>query len=146
MPLDLPRIAAALNAYPWTPGRLTKRGKAAPTTYCAVGALLRYAGVAQEHIACAEGSTGVNFWNLYGPLLQSEYGIPDERTAWYVMMANNSASSQGEAIERVLGVLTGAIELETLMRQDAVVKPTPAPAPAWESEPDDDAGSLALVS
>lgn len=145
MPLDLPRIAVALNAYPWTPGRLTRRGKTAPTTYCAIGALLRYAGVAQEHIACADGSTGANLWNRYGPLLQSEYGLPDERTAWHVMVANDSANSQGEAIERVLGVLTGAIDLDTLMREAAGLKPTPAPETAWASEPDDDAGSLALA-
>jgi hypothetical protein len=142
MSLNVPRIAAALNAYPWTPGCLTSRERMVPT-YCAVGAMLRYAGVAQEHIASAQGP---DFWERYGPLLQSEYGIPDLQTAMFVMGANDSARSQGEAIERVLGVLTGAIDFDALMREVAGLKPVPAPEPAWKSEPDDDAGSLALVS
>jgi hypothetical protein len=135
MPLNLPRIAAALNAYPWTPGHLTKRGRTAPT-YCAIGALLRYAGVAQEHIACVSNSPVGSFWTLYGPLLHSEYGIPDERTAWRVIEANDSADSQAEAIERVLGVLAGD--------RDPLERP---PSHEWEpgSEPDDDAGSLVLA-
>ncbi len=141
MSLNLPRIAAALNAYPWTPGCLTS-GERVPT-YCAVGAMLRYAGVAQDHIAYAQGP---DFWYLYGPLLQSEYGIPDVETAMNVMAANDSADSQADAIERVLAVLTGTIDIRTLMRQHASAKPTPSAQPSWSSEPEDDAGSLALVS
>jgi len=142
MSLNLPRIAAALNAYPWTPGRLTSRQEMVPT-YCAIGAMLRYAGVAQDHIAHAHGR---DFWERYGPLLQSEYGIPDEETAAHVMAANDTASSHGQAIERVLYVLTGAVDLDTLMRQSAGTKPTPAADALWKSEPEDDAGSLALIS
>ncbi|MFN2567294.1 MAG: hypothetical protein ABR499_20045 [Gemmatimonadaceae bacterium] len=138
MPLDLPRIAAALNAYPWTPGRLTADGRMAPT-YCAIGALLRYAGVAQDHIACAQTPSGVNLWSTYGPLLQSEYGIADKWTVRRVMAANDSASSQAEAIDRVLGVLTGALDGDALLRSGT------APQADWNSGPDDGAGSLALL-
>ena len=138
--LDLPKIAAALNAYPWTPGLLTSCGRV--PTYCAIGAMLRYAGVAQDHIAAANGPA---FWSLYGPLLQSEYGIPDIETAGHVMAANDSASSQAEAIDQVLGVLTGTIDFETIMRKQAGIKPAPAAEPSWKAEPEDDTGSLALV-
>ncbi len=141
MSLNLPKIAAALNAYPWTPGCLTSRDRKVPT-YCAIGAMLRYAGVAQDHIASAQGP---DFWGLYGPLLRSEYGIPDAETALTVMAANDSADSQAEAIERVLGVLTGALNLGALMHEAAGGKPVPMPDGAWQSEPDDDAGSLALA-
>jgi hypothetical protein len=146
MPLNVPRIAAALNAYPWTPGRLTRSGRAAPT-YCAIGALLRYAGVAQDHIACAEGPSGVHLWAVYGPLLESEYGIADMETAQRVMAANDSASSQAEAIERVLGVLTGAFDPYALRHAapGTASVPKAGTVPAWESRPDDDAGSLALA-
>ncbi|MFN2567103.1 MAG: hypothetical protein ABR499_19060 [Gemmatimonadaceae bacterium] len=145
MPLNLPRIAAALNAYPWMPGRLTRSGRTAPT-YCAIGALLRYAGVAQDHIACAEGPSGVHLWAVYGQLLESEYGIPDMKTAKRVMAANDSASSQAEAIERVLGALTGAFDPYALRHAtpDTASAPKPGTVPAWESGPDDGAGSLAL--
>ncbi len=101
MPLNLPRIAAALNAYPWTLGCLTERASG-PPTYCAIGALLRYAGVPQDRIACAAGA----FWILYAPLLRSEYGIADETTVQRIIAANDGADSQAEAIERVLGILT----------------------------------------
>ncbi len=149
MSLNLPRIAAALNAYPWTSGHLTKRDGTASTTYCAIGALLRYAGVAQDHIACAEKPAGVGLWQLYGQLLQSEYGIPDEQTAWHVMAANDSASSQAEAIERVLRVLTWTLDAEAVRREASGPACTP-PLPwacddEWEYRPDDDAGSPALV-
>src|SRR5689334_10693847 len=54
MPLDIMKITAALNAYPWTSGALSMRdGESA--SYCAVGLLLRFAGVPQAEIegACS---------------------------------------------------------------------------------------------
>jgi hypothetical protein len=143
MPVNVPRIVAALNAYPWTTGCLTERRRSAPT-YCAIGALLRYAGVAQDHIASARGP---RVWSLYGTLLRSEYGIPDARTMGNVMVANDTASSQAEAIERVLGVLTGMLDADAVVRETLQTGLLPDPATGWpeEARPDDETGSLALV-
>ena len=89
MPVYLDRVAAALNAYPWTPGTLTRRADGTPR-YCAVGALLRYAGVAEDHIACVSGTAGSHdLWHPYGALLTAEYGIANARVARLVMAAND---------------------------------------------------------
>ena len=126
---DLTRIAAALNAYPWTPGAFSAHFADAPR-YCAIGLLLRYAGVAQPEVACIGSPSAL--WRRYGMLLQVEYGIPDLRTAIAVMQANDGARSHAEAIERVLGVLTGASVAER--------------SRAFAADRGDDAGSLALLA
>jgi hypothetical protein len=133
---DLMRIAAALSAYPWTAGTLTTIENAAPR-YCALGLLLRYAGVPQEHLARAD-SAG-NLWSLYGNLLRSEYGIPNEQTAISIMAANDTARSHADAIERVLGILTGNLDPAKIFRLDSTMLETDP------STGGDDAGSLALV-
>ena len=117
MSLDLPRIAAALNAYPWTTGTLTHRPdeEASGASYCALGALLRYAGVAQEHIACAQEVGDPAVWELYGLLLREEYGIPDHTTTHLIMGANDGAFSQEDAIARVMRALA------RVQRQEGVV-------------------------
>jgi alcohol dehydrogenase class IV len=153
MPVHLDRVAAALNAYPWTPGTLTHRADGAPR-YCAVGALLRYAGVAQDHIACVSGTAGAHdLWHLYGALLKAEYGIANAGVARLIMAANDSAASQAEAIERVLWVVVaGARDRGAVMRLDAAAadpeaaEPGQASAVARGQEPDDGAGSLALAT
>jgi hypothetical protein len=96
---DLMRIEAALNAYPWTPGTLTTGAR--DPRYCAVGILLRYAGVAREHLGCAVLWNSRRLWEMYGALLLQEYGIPNEHTMIAIMAANDSARSHGEAIDRV---------------------------------------------
>src|SRR5918912_486146 len=83
---DLMRIAASLNAYPWTAGTLTAIDNAAPR-YCALGLLLRYAGVPQEHLASADEG---ELWKQYGDILRLEYGIPNEQTAFSIMAANDT--------------------------------------------------------
>ena len=116
MPLDLPRIAAALNAYPWTTGTLTYRAdEASRASYCALGALLRYAGVAQEHIACAQEAGDPAVWELYGVLLREEYGIPDQTTTHLIMGANDGAFSHEEAVARVMR------SLARVQRQESAV-------------------------
>jgi hypothetical protein len=148
MPVHLDRVAAALSAYPWTPGTLTT-AVAAPR-YCAVGALLRYAGVAQDHIACADGPGGAGgrLWLRYGRLLAAEYGIDGPATIGLIMAANDTARSHAEATERVLGVLSGALNSGAIARLAAGAagqKAAADAAAAWGQEPDDDAGALALL-
>ena len=104
MSLNLERIAAALNAYPWVAGTLTSRGSTGVPRYCAIGLLLRYAGVPQEQMACGHGSPAGLRQHL--PLLEAEYGIADWDTAGAIIEANDSATSHEEAIERVQRVLT----------------------------------------
>jgi hypothetical protein len=144
MTLNLARIAAALNAYPWTRGRLTSRAGQAAPQYCAVGLLLRYAGVPQQEVAGVR-----DFWARYGGLLQAEYGIPDARTAFLIVAANDSAASHAEAIERVLGVATGALDLRAVWRLAGRAAPgaewQPGRPGGHEQGPDDGAGCLALT-
>ena len=108
MTLNLMRIEAALNAYPWTPGTLTTRERDA--RYCAVGIMLRYAGVAREHIGCAVMWDSRRLWSLYGGLLRAEYGVPDEQAMIAIMAANDSSQSHAEAIDRVRRVLSGTLD------------------------------------
>jgi hypothetical protein len=105
MPLNLRRIATALNAYPWTRYQLTNRDTTAPA-YCAVGALLRDARIPQDRIAEV---SDVDVAAVYGPILGSEYGISGDDTPWRIMAENDSARSRSEAIRRVLCMLSGVV-------------------------------------
>src|SRR5215207_2123023 len=128
---DLARITAALNAYPWTAGALTYRdGPVA--RYCAVGLLLRYAGVPQAEIACALST--VDNWARHRALLEAEYGITEPGTVVSIMEASDSAATHEEAIRRVQRVLsTGPSSRARLLGQTygatpgRAVPPTPAP-------------------
>jgi hypothetical protein len=104
MAVDLLRITAALNAYPWIAGTLTARSPDGPR-YCAMGLLLRYAGVPQDHMACAAGE--LEMWDRYGELLRADYGIECRETVRAIILANDSARSHAQAIERVQAVLAG---------------------------------------
>ena len=142
MNLDLMRITAALNAYPWIAGTLTHRADGA-ARYCAVGLLLRFAGVPQERMACAMGEMEV--WASHEELLRSEYGISDLRTVRAIIIANDSARTHEEAIERVLSVLScGDDSASMLKRAAGFVQRRVAPAPLHETG-EDDAGSEALL-
>ena len=115
MALDIMKITAALNAYPWTPGTFSMRDAGVPR-YCAVGLLLRYAGVPQVEIECA-GSSLV--WTRFHELLESEYGISELTTIMEIIGANDSATSHEEAIEQVQFVLAGGNIAERLRARAA---------------------------
>jgi hypothetical protein len=111
MALDIMKITAALNAYPWIPGTLTA-GQQFRANYCAVGMLLRYAGVAQAEIAATRGADAV--WTRYHELLESEYGIVNFATIGEIIRANDFATTHEEAIENVQIVLNGGDAAEVL--------------------------------
>ena len=140
MPLDIVKITAALNAYPWTRGAFSVRygGSAA---YCAVGLLLRYAGVAQAEIECPGASSVV--WGRYREILESEYGIPDMETITNIVYANDSATSHEQAIEQVQFVLDGGNIAELLGARRAAAKALAAKG--QRSLEDDGGGCGALV-
>ena len=141
MALDIMRITAALNAYPWTRGTLTYRtGEAAD--YCAVGLLLRYAGVSQSEIECARDAGTV--WARYRELLESEYGITGLTTICDIIMANDSAPTHAEAIEQVQFVLEGGDLNEKLRARRAAAKEAKAVAALLGLE-DDGGGCGAVV-
>jgi hypothetical protein len=104
MALDIMKITAALNAYPWIPGTLTA-GPQYAANYCAVGMLLRYAGVAQAEIASARAADQV--WARYRELLEFEYGITAFATIRDIIAANDSGTSHATAIDNVQIVLGG---------------------------------------
>ena len=110
MSANLSKITAALNAYPWTPGTLTRREEGVPR-YCAVGLLLRYAGVPEDQLYSCD------VWTRHRTVLQAEYGIEDAHTVALIVAANDSALSHAEAIERVQSVLSGESTLADLARE-----------------------------
>lgn len=106
---NLDRIAAALNAYPWARGCLTSLIGGTPH-YCAVGGLLRYAGVSFDEIRESSGSPSA-VWRTFADRLQEEYDIGDAQTLRFIMIANDSSPSREAAVARVLGVLDGSVDL-----------------------------------
>jgi len=137
MPLDMMKITAALNAYPWTIGALSRRDGGS-ASYCAVGLLLRYAGVPQAEIEC--GGPQLVVLHRYRELLESEYGITELKTIRSIIGANDSAASHEQAIEQVQFVLDGGSIAELFARQ-AASRVAEAPA----SVEDDDSCCGALV-
>jgi hypothetical protein len=140
MPLDIGKITAALNAYPWTSGTLTMRDGGS-ALYCALGLLLRYAGVPQPEIERAGPSQVV--LDRYRALLEAEYGITELATIDNIIQANDSASSQAEAIEQVQFVLEGGNIAERLRARHAAAKALDAEA--RRNLEDDGSGCGALV-
>ena len=142
MALDLVKITAALNAYPWTAGTLTKRTPDA-AEYCAVGLLLRFAGVPQEDIACASSASGLE---RYAELLRSEYGITDYSIIRAIIVANDSAATHDEAIRRVQYVLSkpenGAIGQVKVMVESGIT----AVEPCLEDRDDEGSSCGAVVT
>ena len=139
MSLDMVRITAALNAYPWTSGALTMRD-GDNAWYCSVGLLLRYAGVAQAEIECA-GLPHV-LMARYGELLESEYGITEVETITAIIHANDLAASHEKAIEQVQFVLAGVSIAELFASQAGVQMLSAEDSPIVE---DEDGGCGALV-
>ena len=142
MNLDLMRITAALNAYPWTAGTLIYRGESSPR-YCAVGLLLRYAGVPQERIACAMGEMEV--WAAHEELLRCEYGVQDAITLRAIIVANDSARTHEEAIQRVQDVLSVDGDSASMLRRARAFVELPVAPPVPKESGEDDAGSEALL-
>jgi hypothetical protein len=131
MAVDLMKVTAALNAYPWTTGELTSLDGGI-ARYCAVGLMLRYAGVPQEQIA-RTSTTGAD-WSESREVLQREYGIDDDATVTTIIMANDSAETQEQAIERVQAVLAGRLSPAQLMQ--LLMAETEGGPPAGESPGD----------
>lgn len=138
MPLDIAKITAALNAYPWTRGAYSVRDIGS-ASYCAVGLLLRYAGIAQAEIECS-GPPNVMLAR-YRELLEREYGITELATITQIIRANDFATSHEQAIEWVQSVLEGG-SIEDLVRIRAAGE---ALATEVRSLEDDGSGCGALV-
>ena len=137
MPHDIVKITAALNAYPWTIGTLSMR-RGDHGVYCAVGLLLRYAGVPQAEIECA----GPRLWDRYHELLESEYGITEPATITNIIHANDSARSHEEAIEQVQFVLDGGNLAELLRGRFPIAGMLAATAP---QKLEDDGGACGAL-
>lgn len=132
---NLMRIEAALNAYPWTAGAFAATTGDA-TRYCAVGMLLRYAGVTREHIDVACNRGAVQFWDYYRALLARDYGIAGPEQIHAIMVANDGADSREEALDRIRWVLTRAP-----LRAADVLALLPMPTPFGRELVDDDVSS-----
>ncbi len=111
MPPNLRKVAAAMNAYPWTRLRLTE-GEGEARSYCAIGALLRHAGVPRDRITAGEMPIAV----AHQGVLRTAYGISDHDhdAVWGIMGATDTAGSRAEAIRRVLCVLSGVLDPDAI--------------------------------
>ncbi len=125
MPRHLHEITAAMNAYAWTKRGPAKGTEHAPS-YCAIGALLRHAGVPHD---CILSATVASLNGEYDSLLKAKYGISGTRAVLGIIWANAEARSQADATWRVLGLVSGTRE------SDAPVPRTPGRHPGPELPP-----------
>lgn len=126
MPRRLHAIATAMEAYTWTRGKLTEGPDDAPS-YCAVGALLRHAGVPRARIA--RGSVA-SLLTEYAPLLRARYGISDADLVSQIVAANDGSVSRAQATWRVLGLASGVVEGEAAPPRTATASGGPQVPPA----------------
>jgi hypothetical protein len=106
MPRHLHEIIAAMNAYAWT-RHGPVQGPAHAPSYCAIGALLRHAGVPHDRImeATIASLTGAD-----DSLLKAKYGISDAGVVLRIITGNDQARSGADATWRVLGLVSGTRE------------------------------------
>jgi hypothetical protein len=108
MPRHLHEITAAMNAYAWTRHGPVQGPDQAPS-YCALGALLRHAGV--PHARIFEATIG-SLTGAYDPLLRAKYGISGADTVLRIVRVNDGAQSRADAIWRVLGLVSGTRQFD----------------------------------
>lgn len=111
---NLRAVADALNAYPWTRGRLIVWAADVPA-YCALGAMLRAAGVVPTEIARADRTPGQPFWEGWGALLEKKYGLPNLYSAHRIVTLNDAARSRAEAAGLILTRLATTCPMEELL-------------------------------
>src|SRR5688500_16837566 len=91
---------------PLNPTGELRSARAAPS-YCAIGALLRHAGVPHD---CVMQAAIASFTGAYDSLLKAKYGISGADTVLGIVAANDEARSRADATWRVLGLVSGARE------------------------------------
>jgi hypothetical protein len=107
-------IADALNAYPWTRGRLIAWAADEPA-YCALGSMLRSAGISPAEITRADSEPAHPFWDKWGPLFYAEYGIPALFAAHRIVTLNDAARSRAEAAGLILTRLSTTCPMDELL-------------------------------
>ena len=110
----LPAIVTAVNAYPWTRGWVTRRVHGVPH-FCALGALLRYAGLTEREIRRAERQPVHTFWAERGALLEAEYGITNVAVVHRIMTLNDTAASQEDAAARLVWRFLNTTPMEEIL-------------------------------
>jgi hypothetical protein len=125
MPRHLHEITAAINAYAWTTDGPVRGPEHAPS-YCAIGALLRHAGVPHDRILEA---TVASLSGAYDSLLQDKYGITAEKVLG-IIAVNGGAQSRADAIWRVLGLVSGTREFDDSVPRMGEFHRTPPLPPA----------------
>lgn len=126
MPRHLHEISVAMNAYAWTRHGPVQGPDRAPS-YCAIGALLRHAGVPHERIMEA---TIVSLTGAYDSLLKAKYGISGAGAVLRIIAANDEARSQADATWRVLGLVSGTRESDTPVPRTGPTRDGPRLPPA----------------
>jgi hypothetical protein len=120
MPRHLHEIAAAMDAYEWTKYGPVQ-GPAHAPSYCAIGALLRHAGIPH---CCIVEAAGAALDGEYDSLLKAKYGISDGGTVLQIILTNGKARSRADATWRVLGLVSGTRESDEPMPR---TRPTRGP-------------------
>jgi hypothetical protein len=126
MPRHLHEIAAAMNAYEWTTDGPVQ-GPAHAPSYCAIGALLRHAGVPHE---CIVQAASASLAGECDPLLKAKYGISDPDTVFRIILTNGQARSRADATWRVLGLVSGTRESDEPMPRPGPTRGGPGLLPA----------------
>lgn len=111
---NLRAVADAVLEHPWTRGHLITWFADVPA-YCALGAMLRAAGVAPAQIARAEGLDAHTFWNEWGPVLEKRYGLPNLHSAHRIVTLNDAARSRAEAAGLILTRMATSCDMSELL-------------------------------
>jgi hypothetical protein len=126
MPRYLHEVAAAMNAYEWTKHGPVQGSEDAPS-YCAIGALLRHAGVPH---GCIMQAAMASLDGEYDSLLKAKYGISDAGTVLRIILTNGEARSRADATWRVLGLVSGTRESDDPVPRTGATRGGPRLPPA----------------
>ena len=111
---NLRAVADAVLEHPWTRGHLITWFADVPA-YCALGAMLRAAGVAPAQIARADGLDAHTFWDEWGPVLEKRYGLPNLHSAHRIVTLNDAARSRAEAVGLIFARMLTCCEMGRLL-------------------------------
>lgn len=101
--LELARIDTALHSYEWNKLAWSRPRHGGGYSHCAVGMLLRDAGVDPEALT----RVGTDVWERFGPLLRREYGLPGPEAVDQLVAVNSHYDSREEMAIAALKALMG---------------------------------------
>ncbi len=114
-----------MDAYSWT-RHGPVQGPAHAPSYCAIGALLRHAGVPHDGIFLG---TAAALAGEYDSLLHAKYGVSGADVL-RIIWANDEAQSRADATWRVLGLVSGTRQVDEPLPRSGRARGGPELPPA----------------